>query len=173
MRPTRYPVEGARLCAASPRGFEGSRKEICVNDFSVQLAQANFAKAPPPLPTSPAFCPARQRPPSLGGTKECQCNLGELRWRPTVQRQDLRARLVRMDLCVNPHAGKCRFPYQRLSENYEGVATGNSSKVRLQVPTYHTCTWRRRRPNESKRGGMNCGATSLACWPDASIGDQS
>ena len=55
-------------------GVEASQ----ANDFSAQLAQAEFTKGLKPIRASPDLWAARRRPLSLGEIKVCQCRLGGL-----------------------------------------------------------------------------------------------
>ena len=63
-------------------------------DFSAHLAQESFAKAPKPMPTTPALWLARRRPFSFGDIEVRQSKLGEFCWPATVSRPDISACLA-------------------------------------------------------------------------------
>ena len=66
-------------------------------NFSVTVAQADFAKNLQPLGTSPELWAARRKLPSPEYVKLRQCELGELCLLATVSRPDICARLSRIN----------------------------------------------------------------------------
>ena len=66
------------------------------SDFSVTLAQDEFAKNLQLLPTSPHLIAARHETPPIEDIKLRQCMLGEICWSAAVSRPDICARSARI-----------------------------------------------------------------------------
>ena len=97
----RFPFEGTGLFGKEIWDMELGQGK----DFSATSPQADFAKNPKLLPTSPAIWVGRKEPLSTDYVTLRRRKLRELRWAVAVARPDISARLARNASRINALCG--------------------------------------------------------------------